>query len=64
MRFAEPWKPKDDLSVAERLEQERLTFMELTQGTYSTHILTGSELTESSQSACGGTQRICPCSST
>jgi len=33
MRFAEPFKLAGDLSPEEKLEAERLMFMELTQGT-------------------------------
>lgn len=32
-RFAEPFKQKDGMSDAEKLEAERLLFMELTQST-------------------------------
>lgn len=32
MRFADPFKISDDLSAREKLEAERLMFLELTQG--------------------------------
>jgi hypothetical protein len=32
MRFADPFKISDDLSAQEKLEAERLMFLELTQG--------------------------------
>lgn len=35
MRFAEPFKISDNLSDSEKLEAERLMFLELTQGTSS-----------------------------
>lgn len=37
MRFAEPFVLKEDLSAQEKLEAERLMFMELTQSTSSSY---------------------------
>lgn len=38
MRFAEPFKIPGELSQAEKLEAERLMFLELTQGSHSIHL--------------------------
>jgi hypothetical protein len=46
MRFAEPFTPSPNLSDEEKLEAERLMFLELTQGLFSSaclefYLLTG-----------------------
>lgn len=38
MRFAEPFKIMEEFSPAEKLEAERLMFLELTQGCHSVHL--------------------------
>lgn len=38
MRFADPFKISEALAPAQRLEAERLMFLELTQGSESTYI--------------------------